>query len=65
MMSKLQNSSFMYVTYCKVCPLSLKSTKNVFDVCKPLHCPLALTQLVFMVKSDQVAPHKGYFGHFT
>ncbi|MFS7972673.1 hypothetical protein Hanom_Chr09g00847551 [Helianthus anomalus] len=35
--SKLQNSSFMYVTYCKVCPLSSKNTKNVLDVCKPLH----------------------------
>ncbi|MFS7971413.1 hypothetical protein Hanom_Chr09g00832531 [Helianthus anomalus] len=37
MKSKLQNSSFMYVTYCKVCLLSLKNTKNVLDVCKPLH----------------------------
>ncbi|MFS7961857.1 hypothetical protein Hanom_Chr08g00719951 [Helianthus anomalus] len=28
-------------------------------------CPLALTQLVFIVKSDQMDPTQGYFGHFT
>ncbi|MFS8033920.1 hypothetical protein Hanom_Chr17g01575181 [Helianthus anomalus] len=26
----------MYVTYCKICPLSLTITENVLDVCKPL-----------------------------
>ncbi|MFS7962771.1 hypothetical protein Hanom_Chr08g00730441 [Helianthus anomalus] len=26
----------MYVTYCKLCPLSLIITENVLDVCKPL-----------------------------
>ncbi|MFS7909740.1 hypothetical protein Hanom_Chr02g00098121 [Helianthus anomalus] len=36
-MSKLQKSSFMYVAYCKVCPLSSIITENVLDVCKPLH----------------------------
>ncbi|MFS7939686.1 hypothetical protein Hanom_Chr05g00454821 [Helianthus anomalus] len=34
--SKLQKSSFMYVTYCKVCPLSSIITENILDVCKPL-----------------------------
>ncbi|MFS8035122.1 hypothetical protein Hanom_Chr17g01589351 [Helianthus anomalus] len=33
---KLQKSSFMYVTYCKLCPLSSTITRNVLDVCKPL-----------------------------
>ncbi|MFS7949300.1 hypothetical protein Hanom_Chr16g01453411 [Helianthus anomalus] len=27
----------MYVTYCKLCPLSSIITENVLDVCKPLH----------------------------
>ncbi|MFS7948756.1 hypothetical protein Hanom_Chr06g00563601 [Helianthus anomalus] len=36
-MSKLQNSSFILTPDCKVCPLSSKITKNVLDVCKPLH----------------------------
>ncbi|MFS7996699.1 hypothetical protein Hanom_Chr12g01132891 [Helianthus anomalus] len=35
-MSKLQNSSFMYATYYKLCPLSSIYTRNVLDVCKPL-----------------------------
>ncbi|MFS7999895.1 hypothetical protein Hanom_Chr12g01172011 [Helianthus anomalus] len=35
-MSKKQNSSFMYVTYCKLCPLSSIIAENVLDVCKPL-----------------------------
>ncbi|MFS7980038.1 hypothetical protein Hanom_Chr10g00934701 [Helianthus anomalus] len=26
----------MYVTYCKLCPLSSIITENVLDVCKPL-----------------------------
>ncbi|MFS7925381.1 hypothetical protein Hanom_Chr04g00284211 [Helianthus anomalus] len=34
--SKLQKSSFMYVTYCKLCSLSSIITENVLDVCKPL-----------------------------
>ncbi|MFS7992716.1 hypothetical protein Hanom_Chr12g01085571 [Helianthus anomalus] len=37
MKSKLQKSSFMYVTYCKVCPLSSIITENIFYVYKPLH----------------------------
>ncbi|MFS8027461.1 hypothetical protein Hanom_Chr16g01498991 [Helianthus anomalus] len=36
-MSKLQKSSFMYVTYCKLCPLSSVITKNVLYVYKRLH----------------------------
>ncbi|MFS7976971.1 hypothetical protein Hanom_Chr10g00898641 [Helianthus anomalus] len=35
--SKLQKSSFMLTLDSKVCHLSSKSTKNVLDVCKPLH----------------------------
>ncbi|MFS7938445.1 hypothetical protein Hanom_Chr05g00439781 [Helianthus anomalus] len=35
-MSKLQNSFFMYVTYCKLCSLTLIITENILDVCKPL-----------------------------
>ncbi|MFS7922587.1 hypothetical protein Hanom_Chr03g00250841 [Helianthus anomalus] len=27
---------FMYVTYCKLCPLSSIIKENVLDVCKPL-----------------------------
>ncbi|MFS7975024.1 hypothetical protein Hanom_Chr10g00875641 [Helianthus anomalus] len=34
--SKLQKLSFMYVTCCKLCPLSSIITENVLDVCKPL-----------------------------
>ncbi|MFS7991944.1 hypothetical protein Hanom_Chr12g01076601 [Helianthus anomalus] len=34
--SKLQKSSFMYITYCKLCPLSSIITENVLDVCKLL-----------------------------
>ncbi|MFS7930285.1 hypothetical protein Hanom_Chr04g00342451 [Helianthus anomalus] len=34
--SKLQKSSFMYITYCKLCPLSSIITENVLDVCKAL-----------------------------
>ncbi|MFS7913502.1 hypothetical protein Hanom_Chr02g00142551 [Helianthus anomalus] len=36
MKSKLQKSSFMYVTYCKLCPLFSVITENVLGVCKPL-----------------------------
>ncbi|MFS8001630.1 hypothetical protein Hanom_Chr13g01192571 [Helianthus anomalus] len=35
--SKLQKSSFMYVTFCKLCPLSSIITENVLYVYKPLH----------------------------
>ncbi|MFS7964098.1 hypothetical protein Hanom_Chr08g00746181 [Helianthus anomalus] len=35
-MSKLQKSTFMYVTYCKLYPLSSIITEYVLDVCKPL-----------------------------
>ncbi|MFS7985465.1 hypothetical protein Hanom_Chr11g00998681 [Helianthus anomalus] len=35
-MSKLQNSSFMYVNYCKLCHLFSIITENVLDICKPL-----------------------------
>ncbi|MFS7915506.1 hypothetical protein Hanom_Chr02g00166131 [Helianthus anomalus] len=35
-MSKLQKSSFMYVTYCKPCPLSSIITENVLCVYRSL-----------------------------
>ncbi|MFS7959284.1 hypothetical protein Hanom_Chr08g00689301 [Helianthus anomalus] len=34
--SKLQKSPFMYVTYCKLCPLSSIITENILDVSKLL-----------------------------
>ncbi|MFS7945721.1 hypothetical protein Hanom_Chr06g00527521 [Helianthus anomalus] len=34
--SKLKKSSFIYVTYCKLCPSSSIITENVLDFCKPL-----------------------------
>ncbi|MFS7923068.1 hypothetical protein Hanom_Chr03g00256471 [Helianthus anomalus] len=34
--SKLQKSSFMYLTCCKLCPLSSIITENVLDFCKLL-----------------------------
>ncbi|MFS7949365.1 hypothetical protein Hanom_Chr06g00570751 [Helianthus anomalus] len=56
-MSKLQNSSFMYVSYCKVCPMSSKITKNVLDVCKSLHATsFSPNPISFMVKFEQVDP---------
>ncbi|MFS7985841.1 hypothetical protein Hanom_Chr11g01003371 [Helianthus anomalus] len=56
--SKLQKSSFMYVTYCKLCPLSSIITGNVLDVCKPLQVMSFSPNLVnfFVVKSDQMDP---------
>ncbi|MFS7935905.1 hypothetical protein Hanom_Chr05g00409051 [Helianthus anomalus] len=36
-MSKLLNSSFMLTSDCKLCHLSSKGTKNILDVCEPLH----------------------------
>ncbi|MFS8034635.1 hypothetical protein Hanom_Chr17g01583441 [Helianthus anomalus] len=47
-MSKLQKSSFMYATYCKLCPLSLISTKTVLDVCKVLQSmSFSLNSVIF------------------
>ncbi|MFS7899845.1 hypothetical protein Hanom_Chr12g01120581 [Helianthus anomalus] len=34
--NNLQKSSFTYVTYCKLCTLSIIITENILDVCKPL-----------------------------
>ncbi|MFS7981892.1 hypothetical protein Hanom_Chr10g00956411 [Helianthus anomalus] len=34
--SKLQKSSFIYASYCKLCPLSSIYTRNILDVCKLL-----------------------------
>ncbi|MFS7968100.1 hypothetical protein Hanom_Chr09g00793581 [Helianthus anomalus] len=44
--SKLQKSSFMLTLYYKVCPLSSINTKNVLDVCKPLHAMSFITNSV-------------------
>ncbi|MFS8005560.1 hypothetical protein Hanom_Chr13g01238751 [Helianthus anomalus] len=35
-LSKLLKSSFMYVTYCELCPLFSIISENVLDVCKAL-----------------------------
>ncbi|MFS7909597.1 hypothetical protein Hanom_Chr02g00096441 [Helianthus anomalus] len=57
-MSKLQKSSFMYVTYCKLRPLSSIITENVLDVCKPLQVMSFSPNSVnfFVVKHDQMDP---------
>ncbi|MFS7950697.1 hypothetical protein Hanom_Chr07g00586231 [Helianthus anomalus] len=61
-MSKLQKSSSMYVSYCKLCTLSLIIAENVLNVCKPLQVmSFSLTQLILVVKSDQIEPKRGYF----
>ncbi|MFS7984419.1 hypothetical protein Hanom_Chr11g00986211 [Helianthus anomalus] len=36
MLLKLHKSSFMYITYCKLCPVFSIITENVLDICKPL-----------------------------
>ncbi|MFS7988832.1 hypothetical protein Hanom_Chr11g01039491 [Helianthus anomalus] len=48
----------MYVTYCKLCPLSSIITENVLNVCKPLQVMSFSPNLVifFVVKSDQMDP---------
>ncbi|MFS7981024.1 hypothetical protein Hanom_Chr10g00946051 [Helianthus anomalus] len=50
--------SFMYVTYCKFCPLTSIITENVFDVCKPLQVMSFSPNSInfFVVKSDQMDP---------
>ncbi|MFS7965486.1 hypothetical protein Hanom_Chr09g00762861 [Helianthus anomalus] len=46
--SKLQKSSFMYVSYCKVCHLSSKITKTVLDFCKTLKVmPFSHNSVIF------------------
>ncbi|MFS7969730.1 hypothetical protein Hanom_Chr09g00812601 [Helianthus anomalus] len=43
----------MYVQNCRRCPLSLKLTSFVLNVCKSCTlCPLRQTQLIFFVKSE-------------
>ncbi|MFS7914968.1 hypothetical protein Hanom_Chr02g00159761 [Helianthus anomalus] len=54
----------MYVTYCKLSPLSSIITENVPNVCKPLQVmSFTLSSVIFVVKSDQMDPTRGYFGH--
>ncbi|MFS7933552.1 hypothetical protein Hanom_Chr04g00381171 [Helianthus anomalus] len=45
-MSKLQKSSFILTSDCKLCPLSSKITKNVLDICKLLHVMSFSTNLI-------------------
>ncbi|MFS8024075.1 hypothetical protein Hanom_Chr16g01458981 [Helianthus anomalus] len=52
---ELQILSFIFIPYCKRCPLSLKLISFVLNVSKYCTlCPLALTQLDIIVKSDHV-----------
>ncbi|MFS7940329.1 hypothetical protein Hanom_Chr05g00463141 [Helianthus anomalus] len=46
LLSKLQSSSFMYVTYYKVCPLSLLFTENILNVCKTIQVMSFILNLV-------------------
>ncbi|MFS7915935.1 hypothetical protein Hanom_Chr02g00171231 [Helianthus anomalus] len=65
-MSKLQKSSFMYVTYCKLCPLYSILTENVLDICKLLQVmSFSSNSVIFLwLKLIKWTP-QGYFGHFT
>ncbi|MFS8021629.1 hypothetical protein Hanom_Chr16g01429671 [Helianthus anomalus] len=50
-MGPLQVLSFIYVSNCRRCPLSLKLTSFILNVLKSyMLCPLALTQLLLIVK---------------
>ncbi|MFS8021403.1 hypothetical protein Hanom_Chr16g01427001 [Helianthus anomalus] len=53
--SELQILSFIYIPNCNRCPLPLKLMTFVLSVLKSyMFCPLNLTQLIFMVKSNHV-----------
>ncbi|MFS7922197.1 hypothetical protein Hanom_Chr03g00246091 [Helianthus anomalus] len=58
---KLQKSSFIYVTYCKLCHLSLIITENVVDVCKPLQVMLFSHNSVnfLWLNLTKWTPHEG------
>ncbi|MFS7974206.1 hypothetical protein Hanom_Chr09g00865871 [Helianthus anomalus] len=51
----------MYVTYCKLCPLSLIITENVLDVCKPLQVMFFSPNSVnfLWLNLTKWTPHKG------
>ncbi|MFS7945947.1 hypothetical protein Hanom_Chr06g00530211 [Helianthus anomalus] len=54
-LSKLQVLSFMFTPNCRRCPLAQKLTSSVLNVPKSCTlCPLALTQLDFLVKYGHV-----------
>ncbi|MFS8007778.1 hypothetical protein Hanom_Chr14g01328041 [Helianthus anomalus] len=54
-MSKLRVLSFIYTLNCRRCPLSLKLIDFVLSVLKSYTlCPLALTQLAFFIKSNNI-----------
>ncbi|MFS7950760.1 hypothetical protein Hanom_Chr07g00586991 [Helianthus anomalus] len=47
-MSELQILSFIFILFCRRCPLSLKLTNFVVNVSKSCTlCPLSLTKLIF------------------
>ncbi|MFS8009184.1 hypothetical protein Hanom_Chr14g01281671 [Helianthus anomalus] len=67
-MSKLQKSSFMYVTYYKLCHLSSIIIENVLDVCKHLQVMSFSSNPVnfLWLNLTKWTPHEGiYFAHFT
>ncbi|MFS7983005.1 hypothetical protein Hanom_Chr11g00969451 [Helianthus anomalus] len=51
----------MYVTYCKLCPLSSIITENVLDVCKPLQVMSFSLNLVnfLWLNLTKWTPHEG------
>ncbi|MFS7942180.1 hypothetical protein Hanom_Chr06g00485241 [Helianthus anomalus] len=51
----------MYVTYCKLCPLSSIITENVLDVCKPLQVMSFSPNSVNFLWLNQTkwTPHEG------
>ncbi|MFS7904912.1 hypothetical protein Hanom_Chr01g00041591 [Helianthus anomalus] len=57
--SKLQKSSFMYVTYCKLCPLSSIITENLLD--KPLQVmSFSPNSVIFLwLNLTKWTPHEG------
>ncbi|MFS7996649.1 hypothetical protein Hanom_Chr12g01132321 [Helianthus anomalus] len=51
----------MYVTYCKLCLLSLIITEDVLDVCKPLQAMSFSTNSVnfLWLNLTKLTPHEG------
>ncbi|MFS8004569.1 hypothetical protein Hanom_Chr13g01227401 [Helianthus anomalus] len=56
----------MFTPNCRRCPLAQKLTGYVLNVSKSCTlCPLALTQLTFLVKSGHVPCTCGHSRHFS
>ncbi|MFS7939192.1 hypothetical protein Hanom_Chr05g00448811 [Helianthus anomalus] len=54
-LSKLQVLSFICTPFFKQCPLAQNLTSYVLNVSKSCTiCPLCLTYLIFLVKSDHI-----------